>query len=214
LFPTALGFVPHQLYGDPARREEFVTQFQNTLRKLRQVYPILIQRLETHLAANIAGTEPKFSAYKQALSDRFASLTPALLPASLRTFHQRLRSLLDDREAWLSSMANNLIGKNLLDFADDDEERFNQAFSKQVNALNNYSDLAKANVNPEVEDAFRMTFTLPGEQEVMRIIRQPKKRSKDADKAEAAISEQLSKVDNSTALTILARLLKSQLSHE
>lgn len=98
------------------------------------------------------------------------------MPPELRTFQQRILSKLDDREAWLNSMANALLGKSLENFDDADEAVFQSRFQHHVHELDNLCDLSQRQheFNPEVEDFFRISVAMFGVQEKTLIIRRPK----------------------------------------
>ncbi len=218
LFPGALGFNLPELQRDAAIRERYVRTLQDGIARLRQAFPNLLLRLEEFIAGQVVGSAVEFTEYKRRLQERFRGLSPQQLPPELRTFQQRILSRLDDREAWLNSMANALLGKSLENFDDADEAVFQRRFQHHVHELDNLCDLSQRQheFNPEVEDFFRISVAMFGVQEKTLIIRRPKQ----ATPANAADAELAAKIrellgpDKSRNRPILAHLLQARLPNE
>ena len=218
LFPGALGFSLPELQRDAAQREHYVRTLQDAIARLRQAYPNLLLRLEDFIATEIVGCAPEFEQYKSRLQERFRDLSPAQLPDALRIFQQRILSRLDDREAWLNSMANALLGKSLDAFEDADEKRFLEQFQRHVHELDNFCDLAQRQpeFDPAVEDFFRISVAMFGVKEKTLIIRRPKGATA-ANTADAELESKIRELlgpDKSRNQPILARLLQEQLSDD
>ncbi|SHI43398.1 hypothetical protein SAMN02745146_0865 [Hymenobacter daecheongensis DSM 21074] len=211
-FPSALRFHVPELQQDAALRERYIRTLQSTIEQLRNAYSSLLQRLETFIAHNVAGTAPEFELYQRAMRERFQRLAPYQLSEEQKSFQDRLMSKLDDREAWLNSIANSLLGKSLQNFEDKDELVFQHHFQKHVAELDNLSELSSMVIDADKEEVFRLGISTFGDKEQARIIRRPKQLSvKDAE-LEADIRKLLGD-DKQRSLIVLARLLKEQLEN-
>lgn len=209
-FPGALGFNLLELQRDAATRELYITVLQDHMARLRQAYPGLLSRLEDFIGSCVLGRSAPFEEYQQKLQARFRGLSTQGVASELRVFQQRLMSKLDDREAWLNSIANALIGKSLQAFEDADEKLFRDQFTRQLQELDNLGELAKAVIDPETESIVRLAIATPNAKEKTVLIRRPKQ----TNQAELDLESQIRTLlgdDKQRSLAILARLLQEQL---
>lgn len=212
-FPSALGFNNQELQQSATVRETYIQALQETITQLRTAYSALLQRLENFIATNVAGTQPVFEQYQKALKRRFKSLATHHLTTEQKAFHGRLKSALDDRDAWLNSVAGSLLQKDLKDFDDHDELLFQDHFKHRVSELDNLCDLTKIVIDPDREEVFRLGISRIGAQEQALIIRRPKVQSSDSLAIEEKIRSLLGS-DKEHSLAILARLIQEQLQNE
>ena len=209
-FPGALGFNLPELQRDAAARERYVKTLQDNIARLRQAYPALLSRLDSFISSQVVGRTVEFEHYKRRLQDRFKGLEKHRVPADLRVFQDRITSKLDDRESWLNSLANCLLGKSLNNFDDADERSFQDKFQQQLHELDNLGEMSKANPDAEAEDIFRLGISTFGKKEQTRIIRRPKQVSA----ADVVVENEIRALlgnDKARSLAILARLLQEQL---
>lgn len=209
-FPGALGFNLPELQRDAATREQYVKTLQENIARLRQAYPALLSRLDAYISSQVVGKAVDFAEYKQRLQVRFKGLEKHRVPADLRVFQDRVSSKLDDRESWLNSIANCLLGKSLANFEDADERKFQDEFRQHLHELDNLGELAKASPDTDAEDIFRVGISAFGKKEQTRIIRRPKQLSAEDVTIENKIRTLLGG-DKARSLAILARLLQEQL---
>ena len=86
---------------------------QDSIREIRNCYDELINRIEDFIKSDIVGEDLAFEEYKLNLQDRYKKLRRHLLLPNQKIFIQRLDSQIDDKKAWLSSIAQSVIGKSL-----------------------------------------------------------------------------------------------------
>jgi hypothetical protein len=209
-FPGALGFNLLELQNDTATRERYVETLQHNISLIRQAYSALLLRMEQAISSHILGRSADFEQYQLALRERFRSLEPHQLPKELVVFRERIMSKLDDREAWLNSMANALLSKSLKDFDDNDERIFQDRFKQRIHELDNLCELTKTVIDPEAEDIMRVGISTFGTKERARVIR----RSKQTTAAETELMNEIRNRlgdDKPRSLAILARLLQEYL---
>ena len=130
-----------------------------------------------------------------------------------KTFHQRMISPLDDRTSWLSSVVNSLIGKNLENISDDEEEIIAEKLENIFREFDNLTDFANLEVNEAKEDAIRFEITPLNDTPIKTIIRVPKQKLKESANLEADIRKKLTK-DKSVNQLVLLKLIREQLDNE
>jgi hypothetical protein len=209
-FPGALGFNILELQRDAATRELYITVLQDHMARLRQAYPALLLRLEEFIGTCVTGRATSFEEYQQKLQTRFRGLSTQGVVPELQVLQQRLMSKLDDREAWLNSIANALVGKSLQAFEDADEKLYRDQFIRQLQELDNLGELATVAIDSETESIVRLAISVPGAKEKTILIRRPKQ----TNVGELALESQIRTLlgdDKQRSLAILARLLQEQL---
>ena len=209
-FPGALGFNLLELQRDSTTRERYVQVLQDNISLIRQAYSALLLRLEQFISSEVVGKAADFEKYQRLLQERFRGLEPHRVPAELRVFQERIMSKLDDREAWLNSMANALLRKSLKEFEDADERIFQDRFQQRIHELDNLCEMTKTIIDPEAEDILRVGISTFGKKERACVIRRPKQTSPAEIELEQQIRAMLGE-DKPRSLAILARLLQENL---
>jgi hypothetical protein len=209
-FPGALGFNLLELQNNASTRERYVETLQHNISLIRQAYSALLLRMEQAISSHILGKSADFEQYQLALQERFRSLAPHQLPKELVVFRERIMSKLDDREAWLNSMANALLSKSLKNFDDNDERIFQDRFQQRIHELDNLCELTKTVIDPEAEDILRVGISTFGTKERARVIRRPKQTTVADTELMNEIRNRLGD-DKPRSLAILARLLQEYL---
>jgi hypothetical protein len=120
-FPKALGFTIPQLQKSEKELELFVNQLKEGIKEIRTAYEALLNDFESYIWEEATGEQYEFPAYKVNLQKRFHQIKRHLLLPYQRVFIQRINSELDDRSAWLNSIAQACIGK-ALDVIKDEEK--------------------------------------------------------------------------------------------
>ena len=120
-FPQALGFGDYNLRDDNKQLTAFVKQLNEAIFELRSAYANLLERFErTLLKAFGLGSQP-FVTYKEQIQQRLSSLHPDWLITKQKQLFKRLVSPLEDRESWLKSVADAVLGSSI-DQLDDEQE--------------------------------------------------------------------------------------------
>lgn len=210
-FPNAFGFSTESLQNSKENLQSYISNLQEAIRELRSSYEGLLHRFEEFILSEIIGKQLSFEEYKAKLQSRFKKLKKHLCLPNQKTFIQRLDSQLDDRNAWLSSIAQAVIGKSLDTISDEEEIILFDKFKSFILDLDSLTNISQSDVDDENEDIFgiEMSSFVNGIQKKM--IRLPKNKRKEVTKIEESIKEKLSndKALNIAAITnILKDLLK------
>lgn len=211
-FPKALNFDVDELLRSHENFDKYIYRFQDTIEEIKNGYAELLSRIEQFIASEIIGRKCEFTTYKKELENRFDSIKEHRLIAKQKTFIQRVNSPLNDRESWLASIGQVLVGKPLSSIEDKDEEILKDNFLHIVKELDNLSALEKIKFDDKKEDVFKLDFTSQNEGLNSNMIRIPKDKIEKAKDQLKTIDEELGK-DKKMRIAILAKLLKDELSN-
>ena len=209
-FPLALGYSSENLQKSKEKLQTYSIQLQDAIRELRTSYDSLMNRFEEFISDEFIGETLEFEDYKTKLQNRFKKLKKHLCLPHQKTFIQRLDSEIDDRKAWLSSIAQAVIGKSLETIKDDDEIVLYDKFKILIHELDNLTNISQTDLDDAKEDALGIEFSSFVDGITKNLIRLPKTKKKEVTKIEDAIKDKLS-LDKSLNIVALANLLKDQL---
>ena len=119
----------------------------------------MVARFETFILNEFIGEEADFAEYKPRLQARYQKLSRHLLQPAQKTFVQRLDSQLDDRKAWLNSMAQAVVGRSLDVLRDADETVLYDKFKRAIRDLDNLTTITQTDVDSEKEDVFSLEIS-------------------------------------------------------
>ncbi|SMD42427.1 hypothetical protein SAMN00777080_0977 [Aquiflexum balticum DSM 16537] len=120
--PTALGFGRISFEEDSTVLKGFVEQLNGAIYELRTAYDELLNRIETYLLEINSSKHTDFAKYKPHVQSKYKSIKSHLLVPKFKVFHTRLMSALDDRDSWLKSLADQLLGKSIDQMSDQEEK--------------------------------------------------------------------------------------------
>jgi hypothetical protein len=191
-FPTALGMTLNQLKKSPEGLADYISRLQDAIREVRTCHDELVNRFELFIAEEVLYEALPFEEYKVKLRERFKGIKQHRLLPHHKTLLLRLASELDDRKAWLSSIAQAVVGKTLEALRDDDEPLLYDKFKNLVLELDTLTQLSKSGVNEEMEEAFGLEIT-SFEAVDKKVVRFPKKKKAEISRLEEAVWGRLGK---------------------
>lgn len=209
-FPTALGYSVSKIQKDRTELQHFIIQLQDSIKEVRNSFDELVNRFETFLQDKYFNKPLVFEEYKKEFQKRYKNLHRHLLLNSQKSFVQRVDSQIEDKKAWLSSLAQSLIGRTLEKFKDEDELMLYDKFSEMILSLDSLNRISKSKFDEEKEIALDVQINSFGEEMANKVIRLPKSKSKQVEKLEEKIKELLSK-DKSIDLAAITAVLKDLL---
>jgi hypothetical protein len=212
-FPKALGFDTSSLLESDKNFDDYIYKFQETLDEIQDAYNELLNRIEKFIVSEIIGKKCDFESYKKELAVRFNGLKEHQLLPSQKTFIQRINSPLNDRDSWLASIGQTLIGKPLTSIDDKDENILKDSIKHIVKELDNLCELENLNFDTDKEEVFKLDFTTKKKGLVPHLIRIPKSKIEKAQASINSIEIELGK-DKQMRIAILAKLLKKELDNE
>lgn len=209
-FPKAMGYNIVQLQNDTKVLEEYIIEIQEKIKEIRSCYNDLIERFENYILNDIIGEKLTFEEYKINLQKRFSKIKNHLLKPTEKVFIQRLNSPLDDKNAWLNSLVQIVIGKTLDSITDQEEAKLYSSFTDIIRALDNLCEISQNDIDEEKEDVFKIEITNFVDGLKKNLVRLPKEKTKEASKKEAELKSLLSD-DSGVNIAILTSLLQQEL---
>lgn len=212
-FPLALGFNIEQLQQGTASVESFLKQLQASVKELRTKYDVLVDSVEYYLVNDVLGIKATFPDYKTAIRNRFKGIKHHLLLQHQKTFITRIQSELDDRKAWLSSIAQSLIGKPLINITDEDEVILYDKIKDIFYELDNLSDISSEDINDNLEEVLKLEITSFVKGLNKNFLRIPKSKTKEIESKVLQLKKELGK-DKKLNIAALTKLLQELLINE
>ncbi|MES2277896.1 MAG: hypothetical protein V4592_17850 [Bacteroidota bacterium] len=210
VFPRALGFTIDSLKEESAL-QKYIDKLQSTIRELRTCYDELVNRVELFIQNEIIGEELPFEGYTLSLQNRYSKLKKHLLLPHQRKLVQRIDSALDDKFAWLDSIAQAICGSTLLKMTDETELEFYEKFKFIILELDSLTELSTSNYSEEREDLISVEISSFANGMNKKMVRLPKNKSQEVLDTEVNLRKTLSK-DQSINITALANILKEILN--
>lgn len=209
-FPNALGISLSTLQKDKSKLQNYTTTLQKAIRELRTSYDGLVQRFEEFICNDFIGKKVDFETYKEQLQSRFKKLKTHLLLANQKTFVQRINSQLDDKKAWLNSIAQAVTGKTLEAFTDEDEIMLYEKFKSTIFELDSLTNLSKGDIDEANEEVIGVKIDTFFSTINPKIVRVPKNKAAEIEQLKIALKKKLS-TDKTSNIAAVLNLLKELL---
>ena len=209
-FPNALGISLSDLQKDKSKLQAFTTNLQNAVRELRTSYYELIKRFEEFICNEYVGQTVEFEDYKEHLRERFSMLKKHLLLANQKTFLQRIDSSLDDKKAWLNSIAQAVVGKTLENFSDEDEILLYEKFKALILELDSLTNISKVNIDEINEEVIGVKIDTFFSAINPKVVRFPKSKSVEVEQLKSTLKNKLGS-DKTLNIAAVLNLLKELL---
>jgi ribosomal protein S15P/S13E len=209
-FPNALGISLNNLQQDKTKLQSYTTSLQNAVRELRTCYDGLVKRFEEFICDEFVGKSVDFDDYKDHLRQRYSKLKKHLLLVNQKTFVQRIESALDDKKAWLNSIAQAVVGKTLENFSDEDEIILYEKFKSLILELDSLTNISKADIDENNEEVIGVKIDTFFSNINPKIVRVPKKKAEEIEQLKTALKKKLSS-DKTSNIAAVLNLLKDLL---
>jgi len=209
-FPNALGLSLAVLQQDKAKLQNYVTHLQDALRELRTAFDELLNRFENFICTDFIGEITEFDEYKSQLQKRFSKLKRHMLLNNQKAFIQRIDSHIEDRKAWLSSIAQAVTGKQLESFFDEDETLLYERFRSMILELDGLTKISKSDIDESKEEVIGVKIDSFFSQIDPKVVRIPKNKGKEIEVLKAGLREKLGN-DHTANVAAVLNLLKELL---
>lgn len=209
-FPLALGTSVSQLHDSEEDLRHYTKSLQDAIRELRTCYDELVSRFEEFIRIEYGFANRPLKVYKAGLQQRYQKLKRHVLTPAQKTFVQRIDSTLDDRTAWLASLAQALIGRNMESFRDEDEVMLYERFKAMILELDGLTELSAADIDEHTEEVMGVRLDNFMQEVKRSLVRLPKNRMGEVEKIRQALQTSLS-AEKSLNIAALAKLLNELL---
>ncbi|AYB31991.1 hypothetical protein [Chryseolinea soli] len=210
-FPNALGYSVEDLQQNKTDLKNYITKLQEAIRELRTAHSNLILRFEEFIQTEIIGEDSPFEVYKKKLQDRYKKLKKHLCLPHQKTFINRVDSPLSDRDAWLNSLTQSILTKNLDVMKDEDEIVFYDKFKNMILELDSLTSLLKDDIDAVNEDVFGIEMNSFNHGLQKKLIRYPKSKKKEIHAIEEIIKKKLGS-DQTVNIAALSNILQDLIS--
>lgn len=209
-FPNALGTSINILQNDKQKLQKYTTSLQSSIKELRTAFDNLVKRFEDFICDEFIGKNVEFESYKETLQERFKKLKKHLLLSNQKTFILRIDSKLEDKKAWLSSIAQSVVGKNLESFTDEDEILLYEKFKSLIFELDSLTNISNIDVDDNSEEIIGVKIDSFFSSINPKLVRIPKSKSLEVETLKSALKKKLSN-DKTANIAAVLNLLKELL---
>ena len=136
---------------------KYINDLAFSIKELTSYYQKLVDNTY-HKFEVIFGKHVDFKKFKTTVNKRYSSLKPDLLPSHIKTFFNRVSSALDDKESWINSVVQDLVGSTLQNITDTDLEKLDNRLIKSFLELDHLVDLHKVELNKD-QEVYRIEVT-------------------------------------------------------
>lgn len=207
--PKALRMELDVLDASDEKLAEFAVKLNDAIQELKSAYGELLNRFEEFLCSEVLGRALEFEGYKKVLIKRYAGVKEHRLLPKQKVFLSRLNSPLNDRDSWLASIAQCLLGKTLERIEDSEEEVLKDRLKHVIQELDNLQVLHNMKVE-EGEEIYKLDVTT---QEGLKSqnIRITEAKKEEVERLSADVEKLLAKNKN-LKMAVLGRLLGKELN--
>ena len=145
--PVALGYGNILNEKNEEKLKSFTIDIQNAIKELRTAYSELLNRIESYLSKAFDLKSDQFIEYKQELINKLGSIDDDELIPVQKVLFKRITSALDDRDSYLKSIADAVIGYPVEELKDHDETILKDRLLEYAKALIIASDAQSFNKN-------------------------------------------------------------------
>jgi hypothetical protein len=206
--PKALRMELDVLDASDSKLAEFAVKLNDAIQELKGAYGELLNRIETFICTEILGKTMEFEGYKNALAKRYKDVKEHRLLPKQKVFLARLNSPLNDRDSWLASIGQSLLGKPLERIADGEEDVLKDRIKHIVEELDNLQEIHKMKIE-DGEQVFKLDVTTADGMRTQNV-HISKKKLEDVKALSSEVEKLLAKNKNLT-LAVLGHLLGKEL---
>lgn len=213
-FPNALGLNTVELLEKQEAIEDFAISIKDCVQEINGALDVLIEDIETYINTEIFGEDLIFPENKVAFSHRFAKLKTDRIQPKYNVFFKRLISLLDNKKAWINSLCQAILGKNIDTIKDDEISVLKHKIIDYVRELDNFTEISERDINPDKEDVIKLEVTDLLKGLSKKYIRIPKSKMTKIANLEKSYKEQLRLNDRTVNIALLVKLLQDELKED
>ena len=206
--PKAMKWDMELTASTDAKLSEFAVRLNEAIQELKHAFPELLNRFESFLCNEILDKKIEFEGYKTTLAERYSNIKEHKLLPKQKTFVARLNSPLSDRDSWLASIAQALLGKSIDQITDQEEELLKDRLRHMILELDNLLELHAISVD-EGDQVFKLDLTNTDGLRSLNV-RISKAKQKEVGQVFKQVSKLLSKHKN-VSLAVLSKLIEKEL---
>ncbi|RAR73713.1 ATP-binding protein [Flavobacterium aciduliphilum] len=134
-FPNALGFHMLTFNDDSSIVDNFFIEIDNSIDELKGCFNELIYRIEKIILQSFDCDKNDFIEYKTHIVESLKNVKPDLLSSNQNVFFRRITSLLEDRNSWIKSIADAVLGRSIESIQDEEEFQLIKNIKESIKGL-------------------------------------------------------------------------------
>jgi hypothetical protein len=206
--PSAMKMDLDSIESSEKQLAQFAVKLNEAIQEIKLAYSELLNRFESFISLEIFGKHLEFEDYKSKLAKRYSHIKEHKLLPKQKVFIQRLNSPLNDRDSWLASIAQSVIGKTLDKIDDHEEDVLKDRMQHFIQELDNLLSIQKLKTE-EGEQIFKLDITSESGMKSTNV-RISKKQAQELEKSSEAIDKLLGK-NKKLRLAMLGQLIEKEL---
>jgi hypothetical protein len=210
--PIAFGTNIDRLSESEVYLNGFVNRINTSIAELRQAYDNLIERIEYNLLAILGLEKIDFTTYQKDIQKRYANIKEHLLFPRQKSFLNRLKLSLDDRNAWINSIVQVLCNKQLTDFSDEEEIILYDRLAAAFKELDDLLLLNTMDFNTNNQQAMTIEITGSDNLKIKKNVILNKQQQEESNNFEKKINKILKDVSPNVYQAVLINLLKNTIN--
>ncbi len=159
-FPRDMGKNLNDIIKSDKELEEYVNKLRKAIKELRSCFDELVNRIESYLVDDVLQNKGLvFETYKNQIVNRFGKLKEHMLLPNQTSLLIRLRSPLDDRNSWINSICQVVLGKGLDTITDNEEEVLKEKIKHAFYELDNLVSIADEHNEKVDQEVYKLQLT-------------------------------------------------------
>ena len=198
--PSAIGF--HQIAAteNPEVVTAYFEKLRDTAREIASTYENLLDRLEQTIQKAFGIGAKSFEETQDETRNLLKGVDVILLQPQLRAIYERLKSPLDDRESWVKSVADAVLGQSLENLNDDNEPKLHKNLQEAIEALIAHKGLL------EHPDSVAVSITTPTGEHLKRFVPQ----LEDAPELQSKLAQRLEGLSADERMQLVSLILETE----
>lgn len=159
-FPKAFKIDLNEILKSDKSLEEYVNKLRYCIKELRSCFDELVNRVERYIIEEVLQRKDLgFQSYKAQLMQRYLKLKEHMLLPQQTNLLIRLNSPLDDRNSWINSICQVILGKRLESINDIEEEILKEKIKTSFYELDNLVSIADIHEERVDQEVFKIQLT-------------------------------------------------------
>lgn len=159
-FPKAMRIDLNDILRSDSDLEEYVDKLRDCIKELRSCFDELVNRIEIFIVEEVLqSNDHSFEAYNTQIKQRYHKLKEHMLLPQQTSLLIRLNSPLDDRNSWINSICQVILGKSLQSLKDSEEELLKEKIKSSFYELDNLVSIADIHEEKIDQEVMKLQLT-------------------------------------------------------
>ncbi len=207
--PIAFGTSLDRLNESEENLNDFIKRIEVSISELRLAYDSLVDKVEDYILDILGIEKTVFEIYRPLIETRYAKIKEYLLHARQKSFLNRIKLPLDDKKAWINSLSQVVMNKQLSEFTDEEVTVFFYRLADSFKELDDLLIFNSIDFDNEKEQAYSIEITGSDTLKIKKNVILTKKQDGEAKHLSEEVEKILKQASPSIYDAVLIRLLKN-----